>query len=252
MEGKPGVLFVGLDPIEFEQDLYDKGKMVAVAGEYMRLTIRDTGKGISEDKLVRIFEPYYTTREKERGTGLGLAVVHGIVKSLNGAILVESESGKGTEFKIYLPVTRRGVGSSEEQVLSASLPGGDERILYVDDDEAVAVVNSKLLENLGYQVTTFTSSQEAFTVFAKDTSAFDLIITDMAMPEMTGDQLAEKILELREKMPIILCTGYSDQIDENRAHDIGIGELILKPLTRVDLALTVRKILGFKSEKDVS
>lgn len=244
MEGSVGRLFISLKPVTLETDLFDRGKMVAEAGQYMQLIVKDSGKGITENDLQRIFEPYYTTREKERGTGLGLAVVHGIIKGLKGAIVVESVVGQGTEFILYLPVVKK-TGSDEGQVLTASLPGGDEHILIVDDDQAVAAVNSKILEKLGYKVTTFTSSTEALTFFAERAEDLDLVITDMAMPEMTGDVLAQKILEINDTVPIILCTGYSEAIDENKAIEIGISELALKPLTKIDLALTVRKILGF-------
>lgn len=246
MEGGKGKLEVTLHPITLEHDLYERGKTAVVSGNYMLLTVKDNGKGIQPEMINRIFEPYYTTREKERGTGLGLAVVHGIVKSLKGAVIVNSELGKGTEFAVYLPVDETET-KREEQIISGSLPGGNEKICYVDDDEAVAAVNSRILENLGYELTTFTSSREAYDHIALNPGLFDLIITDMAMPEITGDILARKILEINSEVPIILCTGYSEQINEEKAVAIGIKELVLKPLTKLDLALTVRKVLGFKS-----
>jgi len=247
MEGvEKGQLEIVLHPERLMNDLYDRGKMVAASGEYMLLSVKDNGKGIPAEMIHRIFEPYFTTREKERGTGLGLAVVHGIIKSLKGAVVVESEVGVGTEIKLYLPVTEVD-SNSEDHVIAGSLPGGNERICYVDDDEAVALVNSRILENLGYAVTTFTSSRLAYETVAEDPGAFDLVMTDMAMPELTGDVLAEKILSINGDLPIILCTGYSERIDERKAAEIGIRELVLKPLTKLDLALTVRKVLGYKS-----
>jgi signal transduction histidine kinase len=246
MDDKDGTLWVRLQPVFLESDLYNRGKMVAAAGEYMQLVIGDSGKGIPEEMIDRIFEPYFTTREKERGTGLGLAVVHGVVKGLKGAIIVDSELGRGATFSIYLPVAKT-ESQGEEQVITGSLPGGDEHILYVDDDESVALVNSKILESLGYRVSTFFSSRAAFEHFSKRTQEYDLVITDMAMPEMSGDVLAGKILEIRGDLPVILCTGYSEKMDQEKAEEIGIGELMMKPLTRLDLALTIRKLLGFSS-----
>ncbi len=245
MEKKSGVLRISLKPVVLEEDLFNRGKLIAASGSYMLLRISDTGKGISEESIDRIFEPYYTTREKEQGTGLGLAVVHGVVMGLGGAITVESEIGKGTTFNIYLPVA---VAESldEGQIVSGSLPGGNENILYVDDDEAVANVNSKILEKLGYTVSTFYSSTEAFSAYSADPARYDLVITDMAMPEMTGDVLTSKILEINNDIPVILCTGYSEDIDEEKSAEIGIRELLMKPLTKFDLALTVRKVLGLK------
>ncbi len=239
-----GALEISLRFVRLDRDLYKKDKLTVQAGEYMELTVRDTGSGIPEDMIERIFEPYFTTREKEQGTGLGLAVVHGVVKSLKGAVTVESQLGAGTAFKVFLPVAQT-VSQTEEQIVTGNLPGGNERVLYVDDDESVALVNSRILESLGYSVTVFLSSREAYAHFSKSGDRYDLVITDMAMPEITGDVFSEKILEIREDIPIILLTGYSESMDENRAKHLGIAEVLMKPITKFDLALTVRKILGF-------
>ncbi len=244
MEDGGGDLFIAFQPKILDKALHSNGKMVVAAGRYMLLVIGDSGKGIPEEMIDRIFEPYFTTREKERGTGLGLAVVHGIVKGLKGAITVESELGKGSTFKVYLPVAQTET-LTEDQIISSALPGGDERILYIDDDESVALVNSRILESLGYTVFTYVSSTAAYTHFCEQAELYDLVITDMDMPEMTGDVLAAKILEVRRDIPIILCTGYSEKIDARKAEELGIRELMMKPLTRLDLALTIRKILGF-------
>jgi len=244
MSSGEGVLEIRLRFVVLDSDLYKRGKLAVQAGGYMELTVKDSGKGIPENMVNRIFEPYFTTREKEQGTGLGLAVVHGVVKSLKGAVTVDSEVGEGTVFKVFLPVAQT-VSQTEEQIVTGKLPGGNERILYIDDDESVAMVNSRNLESLGYSVTVFLSSREAFASFSESSERFDLVITDMAMPEMTGDVLSEKILQIRGDIPIILCTGYSETMDENRAMQLGIAEVMMKPITRFDLALTVRKILGF-------
>ncbi len=245
MEKRSGILRVGLKPVVLDNDLYSRGKMVAVSGEYMLLSVSDTGNGIPEEFIDRIFEPYYTTREKEQGTGLGLAVVHGIVKGLKGAITVDSELGKGSTFNIYLPVAKE-ESLNEQQIVSGNLPGGDEHILYVDDDEAVAKVNSKMLESLGYTVTAYNSSKEALAAFSDNPKNYDLVISDIAMPEITGDILTRNLLEINKDLPVILLTGYSEDIDEEKAVEIGARELLMKPLTKFDLALTVRKVLGFK------
>ncbi len=244
LEGKAGELEIHLKPLVLEDALFDKERLVVQAGQYMRLAVRDNGKGIPEDKLDRIFEPYYTTREKERGTGLGLAVVHGIVKGMKGTIVVESEPGEGTVFYIYLP-TATVADQPETNVLAANLPGGNEHILYVDDDAAVAQTNTKLLENLGYTVTTFHSSNEALQEFQLQPKRYDLVISDFDMPEMTGDKLAQNIIQINNEIPVILCTGYREQINKTKAEEIGVSDLIFKPITKVDLALTVRKVLGF-------
>jgi signal transduction histidine kinase/HAMP domain-containing protein len=244
LEGKAGELEIQLKPIVLEEALFDKEQLVAQAGKYMQLAVKDNGKGIPEDKISRIFEPYYTTREKERGTGLGLAVVHGIVKGMKGTIVVESTPGEGTVFYIYLP-TATVSDQVETNVLAANLPGGNEHILYVDDDIAVAQTNTKLLENLGYTVTTFHSSGEALQEFKLRPDRYALVISDFDMPEMTGDVLAKNIIQINNETPVILCTGYSEQIDKAKAEAIGVSDLIFKPITKVDLALTVRKVLGF-------
>ena len=244
LEGSEGVLEIHLKPMVLEEDLFDKEKLAVQAGEYMRLTVKDSGKGIPEDQLDRIFEPYFTTREKERGTGLGLAVVHGIVKGMKGTIVVESEPGKGTIFNVYFPAATI-VEQDHSSVLTGNLPGGSEHILYLDDDASVAETNSRLLENLGYRVTTFYSSIDALQSFKQQPNSYDLVISDFDMPEMTGDVLAKSILEINSETPIILCTGYSEQINKTKAEKIGVSELIFKPITKIDLALIVRKVLGF-------
>ncbi len=244
MEGEDGTLSIQLHHVKLKHDLFNRGKKVAAAGEYMRLVVGDSGKGIPEQMMNRIFEPYFSTREKGQGTGLGLAVVHGIVKGLKGAITVDSRPDEGSTFFVYLPVAKIET-QNEEEVVTGRLPGGSEHILYIDDDEAIAVVNSRILESLGYTVSTFSSSISALAHFSKEPEKYDLIISDITMPEITGDVLAQKMLEKRDDIPIILCTGYSERIDELKAEEMGVRELLMKPLTKLDLALTVRKILGF-------
>lgn len=239
-----GVVEISLFSVSLKQDLFFDKKVVVTSGEYMQLVVSDTGKGIPEENLERVFEPYFTTKEKGQGTGLGLAVVHGIVKSLHGAITIESELGKGTTFTIYLPVVEK-VKEDDNQILTGNLPRGSENILYVDDDEAVASANSRILENLGYSVSTFSSSTLAIKEFLEKPEAYDLVLTDMAMPGMTGEKFAQRVMKIRPDIPVIICTGFSEQLDETRAKEIGVKELLMKPILKVDLAITVRKVLGY-------
>ena len=165
---------------------------------------------------------------------------------MKGTIVVESEPGKGTSFVVYLP-TSVATEKSDTDVLTANLPGGTERILFVDDDPAVARTNAMLLENLGYLVTTFTSSMEALEEFENNPERYELIISDFDMPEMNGDILASRMLSINKDVPVILCTGYGEQIDKFKAEELGVRDLMFKPVTKIDLALTVRKVLGFSS-----
>jgi CheY-like chemotaxis protein len=211
-------------------------------GPYLMLTVSDTGHGMPPEVLERIFEPYYTTKELGRGTGLGLSVVHGIVKSHRGAIICESAPVKGTSFEVYLPEIEFGkqvVESLKEELL----PTGTECILFIDDESDLVEMFEYMLNKLGYDVVTSTSSSEALKLFEQSPDKFDLVISDMTMPGMTGDKLAHKILEIRHDIPFILCTGYSEHISEKEAKRIGIHMLFMKPIEMKKLALTIRKVL---------
>ena len=210
-------------------------------GDYLKITVADTGKGIDEQNLPLIFEPYFTTKPTGEGTGLGLSVVHGIVKGYGGEISVESAPGQGTVFSIYLPVIRR----TEEIPSDAAgaLSTGTERILFVDDEPTICKMSSRLLTRLGYHVTSRTRSLEALALFRTRSDDFDLVITDMTMPEMNGDRLAAEIMAIRPKIPVILCTGYSKRISDEKAACIGIKAFALKPIAAADLAATVREVL---------
>ncbi len=210
-------------------------------GRFVRLSVRDTGTGIEPVLLNRIFEPYFTTKGRGEGTGMGLAVVHGIVRSHQGAIRVESEPGQGTVFHVYLPAI-----SSEVEVdadVLQILPTGHERILFVDDEWAGAEVGRKQLESLGYAVTLRTSSVEALEALRADPQRFDLVVTDHQMPNMSGFEMAREMLILRPDLPVILCTGYSATVTRERALKAGLREFALKPLTRKELAELVRAVL---------
>jgi CheY-like chemotaxis protein len=189
----------------------------------------------------KIFEPYFTTREIGEGTGLGLALVHGIVKRHNGAVTVQSEPGRGTSFQVYLP--KLTAASSTQAVKAQALPQGTESVLLVDYDETIIRAGKRVLESLGYQVTVRTNSQDAFKLLESNSQQYDLLITDYTMPGMTGADLALKVAKIRPDMPIILCTGYSEHVNEERAKALGIREYLMKPFVRRDMAEAVRRAL---------
>jgi CheY-like chemotaxis protein len=210
-------------------------------GRYVNLKISDTGQGISVEEMDRIFDPYFTTKEVGQGTGMGLSVVHGIVKSHEGSISVESKYGKGTTFSIFFPVVKKQAVIETETV--EKLSTGNERILFVDDEKSILSAGQKSLERLGYKIEVNLNPVEALELFRANPDQFDLVITDMTMPKMTGDQLAQEILKIRPDMPIILNTGFNEKIDEEKAKQVGIRQYIEKPLNRTILAKMVRKVL---------
>jgi PAS domain S-box-containing protein len=210
-------------------------------GAYVRLSVRDNGEGIRPQDLNRIFDPYFTTKEKDQGTGLGLAVVDGIVKSHGGAVTVESTLGQGTVFQVYLPAITQ--EPAEEYEGGRTLVGGNERILLVDDEQPLVEIGRQGLQRLGYRVEARTSSLEALELFRADPGRFDLVISDMAMPNMTGDKLARELMAIRPQCPVILCTGYSEKMSADRARAIGIRAFLLKPLLIETLAAAIRGAL---------
>lgn len=214
-------------------------------GTYMQIRVSDTGTGIPPEIIDAIFDPYFTTKEVGKGTGMGLALVHGIVEGCGGKITVGSAPGKGARFSIYLPIIE---GQSRDHPLtSESLPTGTEHVLFVDDEAPIVKIGARILERLGYNVTTRTSSLEALALFEKKACDFDLVITDMTMPNMTGDKLAQELMRIRPDIPVILCTGYSNRISEQSAAGIGIKAFAYKPIVRADLAKTVRRVLDTAS-----
>ena len=211
-------------------------------GDYVKITIADNGPGIPDALLERIFEPYFTTKEKQEGTGLGLAVTFGIVKNMNGLIEVEENAPGMTRFAVYLPLVRN--GGTEGTEPSARLPRGrNQKILCVDDEAVFLEVVQKHLEGLGYRAAASQSSVEARDRLLAEPDAFDLIITDQTMPELTGVQLAAEIRKRNPTVPIILCTGYSEAVTAQTARQLGITALIMKPVTRKELAKTVHQAL---------
>ena len=240
MEEKGGILSVILSVIELD-DLTITQYPEIKPGPYVQLTISDTGCGIDSKIKDKIFDPYFTTKEVGKGTGMGLAVVAGIIKNYNGAITVYSEKGHGSTFKVLLPVAKG--DASEDKTIFKALPKGDERILFVDDETALVKIGRDLLERLGYQVDTQTNPVEALDLFRSDPSRFDLIITDVTMPHLSGDQLMKEVLKINHRMPIILCSGFSNKIDGETAIKIGAHSYIEKPLDKDRLAFSVRKAL---------
>lgn len=212
------------------------------AGDYAKITISDTGPGIEPGNLDKIFDPYFTTKEVGKGSGMGLAVVHGIVKNHKGTITVSSPDGKGASFSILLPVID--IKSSEIEIKREDkLARGKGTILFVDDEEAIVDMTQKMLGHLGYGVETSLDPLAALDIFKSKPHAFNLVITDMAMPRMTGVVLAEKVFEIRSDIPVIVCTGHSPLIDEEKAKQLGIAAYVTKPVSMGELAGTIRKVL---------
>ena len=212
------------------------------AGKYALLSIADTGHGISPDIMNKIFEPYFTTKDKGKGTGLGLSVAYGIVKEHKGEIKVTSEIGQGTTFDIYLPLLDKPVEMEASTEIEAD-PTGTERILLVDDEEPIARLEKQMLQRLGYKVTFRLSSIEALEAFKSNPQSFDLVISDMSMPIMSGDQLALELISIKRDIPVIICTGFSERINQKKAETYGIRGFLMKPVVRSELAKTVRRVL---------
>jgi len=210
---------------------------------YVAVNISDTGCGMDSATLRKAFDPYFTTKQKGVGTGLGLAVVHGIVKSCGGEINVVSKVGEGTSFDVYLPI----ISTDSQTVLAkeetAPIIGGAEKILVIDDEAAIANMLAANLKRLGYKAETKSSSIEALKMITAKPDSFDLVVTDMTMPSMNGAELARELLEIRPDLPIVLCTGFSELIDEDKAKSIGISQYILKPVLTRDLDAAIRKAL---------
>jgi len=242
MNEKGGVLEVSLVDIELDSEFTAK-HLNTYPGSYLRLTVSDTGNGIEEKDRERIFEPYFTTKGQTGGTGMGLAVVHGIVKSHSGIITVYSKPGKGSTFNVFLPRIEHAEAAKETEIRLGSIPTGKENILFIDDEPAILDIGKGMLEHLGYKVEVRTSPIEALAAFTALSDKFDLIISDMTMPKMTGDELAKELMAIRPDIPIILCTGFSEHINEEQAKAIGIRKFVMKPFIMREMAEAIRQVL---------
>jgi len=235
-----GILEICVEPISFNEGV-DRKYIDIAPGDYARVTVSDTGMGIPGNHLDRIFEPYFTTKEVGKGSGLGLSVVHGIVKSHKGHITVYSEPGKGSTFHVYFPLAES-LSAELGAPFAEPLPTGTERILLVDDEPAIVKMQQQSLERLGYSVTARTGSIEALEAFRALPDKFDLVITDMTMPNMTGDKLARFIKEIRPAMPVILCTGFSEKIHSSK-NSLDIESVMMKPVDKRKMAKTIRRLI---------
>jgi PAS domain S-box-containing protein len=240
MRGQGGLLHIELDAMELAASI-DAAFHALPPGKYIRLTVADTGHGMTADVLAHIFEPYFTTKRAGEGCGIGLSTVHGIVKEHGGEIFVYSEPGKGTTFQILFPPAD--AGAKHTTLRPESLPRGNETILLVDDDQALVDIGRQLLESLGYTVEGWTSAEDAIAAFRGGPERFQLIITDMTMPEVTGDRLARMIHQIRPTIPIILCTGFSYSLTTGALDKSHFKTIVMKPLTLEELAGAVRKAL---------
>ncbi|MFH1154795.1 MAG: cache domain-containing protein [Pseudomonadota bacterium] len=241
MKGKSGLIEVRLKPVQIEslENFQVKG---LEQGMYLKLMIADSGCGIPEEILQRIFEPFFTTKELGEGTGMGLSIVHGIVTSMRGAISVYSEAGKGSVFQILLPV----YGGKAREITGSSFlaNGGTGRILLVDDEEDIVISTQQILMTMGYTVVGVGSSQEALEIFKKKPDGFDLVLTDLAMPKMTGVELSQELLKIREDIPIVLCTGFSEGVTSTMSKRMGIFTIIMKPVIAGELREVIKSALN--------
>jgi CheY-like chemotaxis protein len=240
MQGAGGILNIQLTDIFIENDspILLEG---LVPGKYLKIIVSDNGVGISPKIINSIFEPYFTTKDTGQGTGMGLAIVLGIIESYGGKITVSSEIGKGTAFSIYLPVLKKTANEKISKI--EKLPCGNEKILFVDDEASIVKMAVRVLEQLGYQVIACNNSLRALEYIQSKPDEFDLLITDIAMPNMNGDSLCAEIVKIRPDIPIILCSGYLDQIDESALESGYIKATLPKPIAMKNLAKTVRSVL---------
>jgi PAS domain S-box-containing protein len=241
MHTKGGTLAITLKNVEIGPRRL-RGTPDMEPGPYLWLSVADTGYGMDEAVKLRIFDPYFTTKGPNEGTGLGLAVVYGIVKTLSGSIAVTSKPDEGTTFDVYLPRTRTIPAPPAEH--SASMPTGKGLVLVVDDEKFIVDMVKEMLETLGYKTVSRYSSSDALEAFRARAESFDLVITDMTMPHMTGIDLAREIFMIRPNTPLILCTGFSETVDENKVISLGIKKLLMKPVSMRDLATTVSKVMA--------
>jgi predicted ATPase/signal transduction histidine kinase/CheY-like chemotaxis protein len=235
-----GLLEIDLEQVELAGGHVTPGVGLA-PGSYARLSFRDNGCGMDRYTASRVFEPFFTGKEVGDGTGMGLAIVYSIMESYGGAITLETEPGKGTVFHLYFPVAQGDEPDPEPD--QPTLPGGNESVLVVDDEEMVAEVTASMVNRLGYRVEKWTSSREALAAFKARPGAYDLLITDQIMPGLSGAELVQEIRQVRPDIPVILCTGFSSQMDERKAAEQGIDGFTYKPVATRDLAVLIRRVL---------
>jgi len=244
MEAKGGTLSVLLENTTLgEEEAQVQGLPM---GDYVLLVVSDTGQGMGKEVMAHIFEPYFTTKERGKGAGMGLAIVHGLVKASGGKIFVTSTLGQGTTFRIFLPQVSDKACEEVPPEIPGSSEKGSERIFVIDDEQAIVAMEKLALERLGYQVQLFSDSEEALAAFRADPQACDLVVTDQTMPHLSGMDLAKEFLAIRPDLPIILSTGYSSQASEEDATRIGIRRFIMKPVDIAQLAAAIREILDKK------
>ncbi len=247
MRDTGGTLSVGLTEIKIK----NRGsipRLNVMPGNYIRLEVKDTGQGMTRETMSKIFEPYFTTKAANKGTGIGLAVVKGIVDEFKGYIEVDSRKGKGASFKVFFPIIQEKTGVETTKPERTILYQGSERILLVDDDKNILNTNRKLLEYHGYRVSSFLNVMAAFQEFEKDPLKFDLIVSDVTMPGMTGDVFSKKVLALRPGTPIILCSGFNENISEKKLQDIGVRKFLHKPIIKHELVSEIQHILSGTNE----
>ena len=240
MEETGGILKISIEKTIYEaEDVKESSDMAQ--GNYLKITVSDTGPGISPEIINRIFDPYFTTKEMGKGSGMGLSTVLGIVKNHGGSVYVDNNLGKGSTFTLLFPmVEKKPVNKTETD---DEYPSGTETILFVDDEQAITEMTQKVLEKLGYRVEARLNPIEALDLFQSKPDTFDLVITDMTMPQMTGAKLSEKLKQIQPDIPVIICTGHSSQIDEKKAKQLGISGYIMKPASMSTIAKAVRNVL---------
>ncbi|WP_419662210.1 two component system sensor histidine kinase, hybrid [Desulfosarcina variabilis str. Montpellier] len=240
MREKGGVLTVRLADITLDAPLIEHHSIAP--GRYVQLCVSDTGVGMTAEVKKRIFDPFFTTKEKGKGTGIGLSLTHDIIINYRGALAVESEPGKGATFTVYLPVVEDPLFLENNAV--ESLPRGHAHILLVDDEDALVDLGKQMIESLGYRVTSRVNSLEALSLFKNQPDAFDLLITDLIMPHLTGDELIRKIHQVRPNLPVILVTGFTDRMTQERADSMGVAQLAIKPVIMKDMARYIHQALN--------
>ncbi len=241
MRDSGGDLTVRLD--ETYMPLLNNESMINVDQKYLELEISDTGHGIDENTMKKIFDPYFTTKNMEKGTGLGLALVRAIVEEHSGTIKVNSIVGKGSTFLLHFPLSEKKKNTNNENSFEKKIPTGTESILFVDDEMDIRSFVKDFLGKYGYTVTVSEDGQKAYEKFRQAPQNFDIIITDMAMPKMSGEELSLKIIEIRKDIPIILCTGYTEKLNKVQAKEMGITRYIDKPLTGKELCFLIREVM---------